>query len=100
MEFCERGSLYSLVHSKYGKKSLALELRYKMALDITQGMLYLHTRDPPILHRGMSRGKENGLFFSFFFVCVLTNRSLNLFLNAMAQRSQDAQPLGGQELSG
>ena len=53
-EFVDKGDLYSFVHRtrddpKYEEISVSLRLR--MALDIALGMRYLHTRDPPIIHR-------------------------------------------------
>lgn len=49
MEFCARGSLSQVIAAQ----SVELDdfRRLKMALDIARGLLYLHTRRPPIIHR-------------------------------------------------
>ena len=38
---------------------MPLDLRLSMAVDVAEGMLYLHTRDPPIIHRDL---KSHNLF--------------------------------------
>ena len=51
LEYCGRGSLWSCLHDKNIK--LSWEFRKKIALDIAKGVLYLHTMNPPILHRDL-----------------------------------------------
>jgi serine/threonine protein kinase len=51
-EFCSGGSLFSLLHEKRSI-NLSLKQKHRMALDIAKGMNYLHTQDPPILHRDL-----------------------------------------------
>jgi hypothetical protein len=57
MEFCARGSLLSVLRGGAASASRAAELtwarRLAMAGDCVRGMLYLHTRSPPILHRDL-----------------------------------------------
>eukprot|EP00708_Paratrimastix_pyriformis_P004962 GAFH01003921.1.p2 GENE.GAFH01003921.1~~GAFH01003921.1.p2 ORF type:complete len:219 (-),score=48.34 GAFH01003921.1:5-661(-) len=48
-EFLSRGSLAELIHDEAAP--LPLPLRLRMALDVANGISYLHTRDPPIVHR-------------------------------------------------
>jgi len=55
-EFVNFGDLYTFLHRekddpKYQEITVALRMR--MALDMAQGMRYLHTRDPPIIHRDL-----------------------------------------------
>lgn len=51
-EFCSGGSLFSLLHEKRSI-TLSLKQKHRMALDIAKGMNYLHTQEPPILHRDL-----------------------------------------------
>ena len=51
LEYCGRGSLWSCLHDLSIK--LSWEFRKKMALDIAKGVLYLHSFQPPILHRDL-----------------------------------------------
>eukprot|EP01113_Clastostelium_recurvatum_P006166 TRINITY_DN1279_c3_g1_i2.p1 TRINITY_DN1279_c3_g1~~TRINITY_DN1279_c3_g1_i2.p1 ORF type:complete len:809 (-),score=114.42 TRINITY_DN1279_c3_g1_i2:20-2446(-) len=46
-EFMERGDLYHVLKDN----QINLALKIGIAKDIARGMLYLHTRKPPILHR-------------------------------------------------
>ncbi len=57
-EFCERGSLTDVL--KRGRKAepgaveaLSWKLRLSMAADAAKGMLYLHARPQPIIHRDL-----------------------------------------------
>ncbi|EFN56509.1 hypothetical protein CHLNCDRAFT_30642 [Chlorella variabilis] len=54
-EYCERGSLYDVLQAaaKRPERAAALtwRLRLKMALDAATGLMYLHRRSPPIIHR-------------------------------------------------
>lgn len=51
-EFCEKGNLFELLHSS---KQIILnwEDKRRIAIEIAQGMNYLHSFDPPILHRDL-----------------------------------------------
>ncbi|GJQ10619.1 hypothetical protein GpartN1_g2410.t1 [Galdieria partita] len=50
-EYCEKGSLQRLIYDKQ------FDLRYtfimKFSVDAAQGLAYLHSRSPPILHRDL-----------------------------------------------
>ena len=51
LEFCSRGSLWELLH----KQELKMEwpFKKKLALDVAKGVHYLHSMDPPKLHRDL-----------------------------------------------
>ncbi|EIE18296.1 kinase-like protein, partial [Coccomyxa subellipsoidea C-169] len=56
-EYCARGSLNdvlkrALYNSKYAEQ-LDWRVRLSMALDAAKGMNYLHTSDPPVIHRDL-----------------------------------------------
>ena len=51
LEYCSRGSLWSLLHDAQIKMSW--EYRKKFALVIAKGVYYLHTNQRPILHRDL-----------------------------------------------
>lgn len=56
-EYCTRGSLMGVLHAARRNPAAARELtwprRLSMALNAALGMLYLHTRSPPIIHRDL-----------------------------------------------
>ena len=58
-EFCSRGSLRMLLNDR------ALDLPFlkkvSICLDVADGMLYLHTRQPPIIHRDI---KSHNIFIT------------------------------------
>lgn len=51
----QRGSLFKLLHRSngQGQQQLTQRLRVKMALDTARGLHYLHSCNPPILHRDL-----------------------------------------------
>lgn len=51
-EFCENGNLFELLHLNRNYKLNWEEVR-RMALEISYGMNYLHSFNPPILHRDL-----------------------------------------------
>ena len=51
LEYCGRGSLWQVLHSK--EHRMSWNFRKKLSLDIAQGVHYLHTMDPPRLHRDL-----------------------------------------------
>ena len=57
LEYCQKGSLYDLLRNGTTDPQIAAELswgrRVRMAVDVAAGMLHLHTRNPPILHRDL-----------------------------------------------
>ena len=53
-EFCNGGTLFELLHEK--KKSvpnLTYKQRKKMMLDIARGMHFMHSLEPPLMHRDL-----------------------------------------------
>eukprot|EP00002_Diphylleia_rotans_P030967 TRINITY_DN640_c0_g1_i7.p1 TRINITY_DN640_c0_g1~~TRINITY_DN640_c0_g1_i7.p1 ORF type:complete len:2512 (+),score=542.25 TRINITY_DN640_c0_g1_i7:107-7642(+) len=50
-ELMEHGSLFDVLHDS--KKVIPLQLRIRFMLDIVKGMKYLHSSNPPILHRDL-----------------------------------------------
>jgi serine/threonine protein kinase len=50
-EYMPKGSLWEVLRSK--DSVLSAGTRYQMALDIARGMSYLHSLQPPILHRDL-----------------------------------------------
>lgn len=55
-EYCARGSLYDQLRAASRQPEAAAQLtwhrRLGMALDAAMGLCYLHSRKPPIIHRG------------------------------------------------
>ena len=51
LEYCARGSLWSLLHDMQIR--MTWDYRKKFALDIAKGVYYLHTSKQPILHRDL-----------------------------------------------
>jgi serine/threonine protein kinase len=56
-ELCSLGSLRQLLDDN--DRSLPVELRLRMALQVAEGMAYLHNQDPPIIHRDL---KSHNIF--------------------------------------
>lgn len=53
-EYCERGSLYSIIRDT--GVPLSNRKLLGMAIDIARGMTYLHGSEPPIIHRDLKTG--------------------------------------------
>ncbi len=51
-EFCDSGNLFELLHH-YSNYELSWEERRRIALEIARGMNYLHSFQPPIVHRDL-----------------------------------------------
>ena len=51
-EFCKGGNLFELLYKK-PNVNLTWELKKKILLQIAVGMNYLHTNNPPVLHRDL-----------------------------------------------
>lgn len=56
-ELCSLGSLRQLLDDN--EKSLPLEARVSLALQVAEGMTYLHNQEPPIIHRDL---KSHNIF--------------------------------------
>lgn len=53
LEWVANGDLYQWLHKPEQAAKLTNPMRIRMALDIAQGMAFLHSRSPPILHRDL-----------------------------------------------
>lgn len=51
-EFCEGGNLFSCLHENK-QIELSWKQRIKMSLDVARAMNFLHSFNPPILHRDL-----------------------------------------------
>lgn len=58
-EFCSRGSLRMLLNDN--TLDLPFLKKVSICLDVADGMLYLHTRSPPIIHRDI---KSHNIFIT------------------------------------
>ncbi len=56
-ELCTKGSLRMLLNDR--KESLSLLEKLSICLDVADGMMYLHSRNPPIIHRDL---KSHNIF--------------------------------------
>merc|ERR1719282_629546 len=50
-EFMPNGSLYELLHQR--KETLPYPKRLRMAMQIAEGVVFLHSRSPPFVHRDL-----------------------------------------------
>lgn len=50
-ELCSLGSLRQLLNDD--ERELTMQFRLKIALQVAEGMMYLHNQDPPIIHRDL-----------------------------------------------
>jgi serine/threonine protein kinase len=64
-ELCSLGSLRQLLDDR--ERALSLEERLNLALQVAEGMAYLHAQDPPIIHRDL---KSHNVFVHETFVEV------------------------------
>lgn len=68
MEYVSGGTLYDLLHSDISDDDLDWALRIRLALDIAQGMYYLHSTTPAFIHRDLRSPNilvsKNPIFFS------------------------------------
>jgi ankyrin repeat protein/tRNA A-37 threonylcarbamoyl transferase component Bud32 len=56
-EFMENGNLHSLLRNRNTTPHVILDdpkMRFQIAKDIASGMYYLHTKNPPIIHRDLT----------------------------------------------
>lgn len=56
-ELCSLGSLRQLLDDN--EKSLSIDMRLGLALQVAEGMTYLHNQEPPIIHRDL---KSHNIF--------------------------------------
>lgn len=50
-EYCPRGSVFDVLRRPAATAELTWHRRLGMALDAARGLLYLHTLQPPVVHR-------------------------------------------------
>eukprot|EP00546_Thalassionema_frauenfeldii_P013997 CAMPEP_0178929612 /NCGR_PEP_ID=MMETSP0786-20121207/20717_1 /TAXON_ID=186022 /ORGANISM="Thalassionema frauenfeldii, Strain CCMP 1798" /LENGTH=851 /DNA_ID=CAMNT_0020605929 /DNA_START=723 /DNA_END=3278 /DNA_ORIENTATION=- len=72
-ELCSLGSLRQLLDDN--EKILPLGLRVSMALQVAEGMAYLHNQDPPIIHRDL---KSHNIFVHETFTACDSERESDL----------------------
>lgn len=57
MEYCQQGSLYDILKKARSDltvaRRLTWDMRLRMVKNAANGMLHLHTRSPPIIHRDL-----------------------------------------------
>ncbi|MDP2439649.1 MAG: protein kinase [archaeon] len=51
LPFMEQGDLYEFIHSK--DREIPLPLKFSLIRDITRGLNFLHTLQPPLIHRDL-----------------------------------------------
>ena len=64
-ELCSLGSLRQLLDDH--ERSLPVQLRVNLALQVAEGMTYLHNQDPPIIHRDL---KSHNIFVNETFTDI------------------------------
>lgn len=62
-ELCSLGSLRQLLDDN--ERSLPVDIRINLALQVAEGMTYLHNQDPPIIHRDL---KSHNIFVHETFI--------------------------------
>jgi len=72
-ELCSLGSLRQLLDEH--EKILPLGLRVNIALQVAEGMAYLHNQDPPIIHRDL---KSHNIFIHETFTACDSERESDL----------------------
>ena len=66
-EYMEKGSLFHVLQKE---PNLPISLRIQIATDIAKGMVYLHTRNPPIVHRDIKSLNILVCFSPFLFLSI------------------------------
>lgn len=72
LELCENGSLYFVLQTK--SISLSFKQKIAMATDTAKGMAYLHSRNPPVIHRDL---KTQNILVSKGYLCKVGDFGLS-----------------------
>ncbi|KAK9834224.1 hypothetical protein WJX84_003009, partial [Apatococcus fuscideae] len=82
-EFCARGSMLDALQRAHKSEAMAMELdwqkRLSMALDAAKGMHYLHSSQPPIVHRDL---KSANLLVDKHWRVKVADFNLSRFMNS------------------
>jgi len=70
-EFMPNGSLHALLHQ--GKEALSMQQRFSMALQVSEGVAFLHGQSPPFVHRDL---KSLNVVLDFALNCKLCDFGL------------------------
>jgi len=97
MEYLENGDVHSVLHSRLGAHFSWSDPLLKMAVDVVQGMLYLHSLEMPVVHRDL---KSVNILCSATFGCKvgdfgLSRRYKRQRPRRRSRRSQRSQPTVG-----
>ena len=71
-ELCSLGSLRQVLDDR--ERLIPMEVRLNLALQVAEGMAYLHTQDPPIIHRDL---KSHNIFVHETFAEIETRDKSN-----------------------
>ncbi|OQS05660.1 kinase [Thraustotheca clavata] len=74
LEYMEQGDMHNVLHSALGRAFVWSDPLLKMAIDAVQGMLYLHSQEPPVIHRDL---KSVNLLCSATFGCKVSDFGLS-----------------------
>ncbi|KAF0683262.1 Aste57867_24694 [Aphanomyces stellatus] len=74
LEYMEHGDMHSVLHSALGRSFVWSDPLLKMAIGAVSGMLYLHSQEPPIVHRDL---KSVNLLCSATFGCKVSDFGLS-----------------------
>ncbi|TDH73083.1 hypothetical protein CCR75_003700 [Bremia lactucae] len=74
MEYLENGDMHSCLHSSIGKRFTWADPLLQMAIDVVQGMLYLHSQERPVVHRDL---KSVNILCSATFGCKVGDFGLS-----------------------
>jgi serine/threonine protein kinase len=88
-ELCSLGSLRQLLDDH--ERSLPVQLRVNLALQVAEGMTYLHNQDPPIIHRDL---KSHNIFVNETFTDIEDDTSAKESLSKKAAQKKEGEGHG------